>query len=57
MPVDKMSFSQRRFNGFRGQTEFDKKRILVCGPHSFSIYGVDALSGDISYKLLHEDLG
>lgn len=30
-PIDFMSFSQRRYHGFRQHVEFDKKRILLSG--------------------------
>jgi len=52
-PVKNLSFSQRRFQGFRGRTEFDKKRILVSGEHSISIYGYESIMHDSSYLLCH----
>lgn len=51
--ISSMSFSQRRYNGFRGQTEFDKKRILVSGKNEFSIFGYENYMSDVNYELLH----
>ena len=51
--VSKMSFSQRRYNGFRGQVEFDKKRIVVSSKQEFSIFGYENFMSDVNYELLH----
>lgn len=48
-----MAFSQRRYNGFRGQVEFDKKRIVVSGKQEFSIFGYENFMSDENYELLH----
>ena len=52
-----LSFSQRRFNGFRGQIEFDKKRILVSSKNEFSIYGYESYMSDVNYELLRVTMG
>ena len=36
-----LAFSQRKYLGFRGRYEFDKKRILAAGKDQFSIFGYD----------------
>jgi hypothetical protein len=48
-----MSFSQRRYNGFRGQVEFDKKRIIVASKNEFSVIGYENYMSDVNYELLH----
>ena len=50
--VEQMAFSQRRYNGFRGQVEFDKKRIVVSGKQEFSIFGYENFLSDENYELL-----
>ena len=55
-PVDFLSFSQRRFSGFRGHIEFDKKRIMVASKNSFRILGYENFSSDENYELLCETL-
>ena len=52
-----LSFSQRRYQGFRNHTEFDKKRILVAGKNSFRILGYENYSSDVNYELLYESFG
>ena len=47
-----MAFSQRRYNGFRGQVEFDKKRTVVAGKQEFSIFGYENFMSDTNYELL-----
>jgi hypothetical protein len=47
-----MAFSQRRYNGFRGQVEFDKKRIVVAGKQEFSIFGYENFMSETNYELL-----
>jgi WD40 repeat protein len=36
-----MSFSQRRFLGFRNRYEFDKKRIIFASKRDFVVVGYD----------------
>ena len=36
-----MSFSQRRFIGFRNRLEFEKKRLIIASRHDYSILGYD----------------
>ena len=36
-----MSFSQRKFIGFRNQYEFDRKRLLIASTSGFCIVGYD----------------
>lgn len=36
-----MSFSQRKFLGFRNRYEFDKKRIVMASKKSFVVVGYD----------------
>ena len=40
-PGNYLSFSQRRFLGFRNRYEFDKKRLLVASKKDFVIIGYD----------------
>ena len=40
-PISFLSFSQRRFVGFRNKTEFDKKRVLFSSKQEFVIIGYD----------------
>jgi len=51
-----MSFSQRRYHGFRNHVEFDKKRILLSSINEFSIHGYENCTSDVSYELLHQQL-
>jgi hypothetical protein len=36
-----LSYSQRRFVGFRNRFEFDKKRILIASRNELTIVGYD----------------
>jgi hypothetical protein len=36
-----MSFSQRRYLGFRNRYEFDKKRIVLSSRKEFAVVGFD----------------
>jgi len=36
-----LSFSQRRFLGFRNRYEFDKRRILAASLHDMTVLGLD----------------
>ena len=40
-PVLFISFSQRKFLGFRNRFEFDRKRVLIASKSSFSIISYD----------------
>lgn len=40
-PVKFLSFSQRKFRGFRGQYEFDRKRLLIASETGFCILSYD----------------
>jgi len=40
-PVRFLSFSQRKYIGFRNQYEFDRKRLLVASDKGFAIIGYD----------------
>lgn len=51
-PIDFMSFSQRRYHGFRNHVEFDKKRILLAGSNEFSIHGYENCMSDVSCELV-----
>lgn len=42
-PISHVSFSQRRYIGFRNRFEFDKKRLLVASQNEISIVGYDQL--------------
>lgn len=44
-----MSFSQRRFIGFRRRYEFDKKRLLLASNDELTVVGYDQL--DRPYEL------
>ena len=55
-PVEFLSFSQRKFNGFRGHVEFDKKRIVVASKNTFRVLGYENFSSDLKYELLYETL-
>ena len=46
-----MSFSQRKFIGFRGRYEFDQKRILVSSGNQISLLGLHPQS-ERPYKIL-----
>ena len=39
--ISTVSFSQRRYIGFRNRYEFEKKRILFANKHTFSVVGYD----------------
>jgi hypothetical protein len=39
MPIKFISFSQRKYAGFRNKYEFDRKRILIGTSSSFAIVG------------------
>ena len=39
--ISRLSFSQRRFLGFRNRYEFDKKRLLLSSDKEFSVIGYD----------------
>ena len=39
--INTLSFSQRRYIGFRNRYEFEKKRILVANEHTYSVVGYD----------------
>jgi len=41
-PISFLSFSQRRFLGFREQFEFDKKRVVASSRKEFAVLGYDA---------------
>jgi hypothetical protein len=47
-----LNFSQRRYEGFRGRTEFDKKRILMSGKQKFSIHSFENYMQDEAVVLL-----
>ena len=49
-----VSFSQRRFLGFRNRFEFDKKRILICSDNKLSIVAYDQL--ERPYELYRGEL-
>ena len=53
-PIKHLDFSQRRYNGFRNQIEFDKKRIVIAGDNEYSVHGYESFLRDTSYVLLHE---
>ena len=36
-----MSFSQRKFLGFRNRFEFDKKRVIISSKREFVVIGYD----------------
>ncbi|CDW71649.1 UNKNOWN [Stylonychia lemnae] len=40
-PIKFLSFSQRKFIGFRNQYEFDRKRLLIASTSGFCIVGYD----------------
>ena len=40
-PIEFMSFSQRKFVGFRNQYEFDRKRLIIASISAFCIIGYD----------------
>jgi len=41
-PIKQLSFSQRRFLGFRNRYEFDKKRVTIASRRDFVVVGYDA---------------
>ena len=47
-----LSFSQRRFLGFRNRYEFDKKRIVFGSDSEYSVIGYDHEKR--VYELLHQ---
>ena len=40
-PILYLSFSQRKFLGFRNKFEFDRKRVLLASKSSFAVIGYD----------------
>ena len=48
-----LSFSQRKYLGFRNQKEFDKKRILVASKNQITIYSQEMATW---YEILKETL-
>ena len=40
-PVKFLSFSQRKYVGFRNQYEYDRKRLLIASDSAFCIIGYD----------------
>ena len=55
-PIEKMNFSQRRYQGFRGKTEFDKKRIVLNSKNTFSVHGYENYMCQSTYVLFEEQL-
>lgn len=51
-PINYISFSQRRFLGFRNRYEFDKKRLVFGSDHEFSVVGYDHEKR--VYELFHQ---
>ena len=39
--IQHLAFSQRRYIGFRGRQEFEKKRIVIGNGESYSVIGYD----------------
>jgi len=48
-----MSFSQRRFIGFRKRFEFDKRRILICDGVNIAVLGYDHIN-ECPFELICE---
>lgn len=55
-PINNLNFSQRRYEGFRGKVEFDKKRIIVSSKNKYSVHGYENYMCDRAFVLLEEEL-
>ena len=55
--INTVSFSQRRYIGFRNRYEFEKKRILFSNRQTFSVVGYDHRKHvhELTRKSLEED--
>jgi len=54
-PINHLSFSQRRYQGFRNRTEFDKKRIVLSSKQAYAVHAYDNYMSDTTTILLEEE--
>lgn len=54
--INQLNFSQRRYEGFRGKVEFDKKRLVMSSKNKYSVYSYENYMCDKAYLLLEEEL-
>ena len=52
-----LAFSQRRFDGYRGVSQFDKKRILIAGKKEFAVHEYDPVKRELGCQLVSQQLG
>lgn len=55
-PIKQLNFSQRRYEGFRGKVEFDKKRLVMSSKNKYSVFSYENYMCDKAYLLLEEEL-
>ena len=54
--IKHLNFSQRRYEGFRGKVEFDKKRIIVSSKNKYSVHSYENYMCDKAFVMLEEEL-